>query len=73
MINAMLLSIGLGMVAMCVILAAEIAAHLALGKTVVPLAADFEDGLRVQEVLDALRLSSTEERWVPCGPDQSSG
>jgi predicted dehydrogenase len=56
-----------------VIFAAEIAAHLALGKTTVPLAADFADGLRVQQVLDALRRSSQEESRVACGPDQSSG
>jgi predicted dehydrogenase len=56
-----------------VIFTAEIAVQLALGKTVVPLAADFEDGLRVQQVLDALRRSSAEEKWVACAPDQFSG
>jgi predicted dehydrogenase len=54
-----------------VIFAAEIVAHLALGNTQIPLAADFEDGLRVQQVLDALRQSSQQATSVACGPGAS--
>lgn len=42
-------------------------AAIAEGRTDVPLAATFEDGLRVQQVLDAIRQSSREQRWVECG------
>lgn len=54
-----------------IIYAAEIISHLALGKIMVPLAANFEDGLRSQEVLDALRQSHRESNWISCQPGES--
>jgi predicted dehydrogenase len=51
-----------------VLYAREIAAALAAGRVVVPDAATFEDGLRSQEVLDALRASARRSEWVECGP-----
>ena len=51
-----------------VLYAAEIAGALAAGRTTVTDAATFEDGLRSQEVLDALRQSARSEAWVECGP-----
>jgi predicted dehydrogenase len=51
-----------------VLYAREIAAALAAGRVVVPDAATFEDGLRSQEVLDALRASARAGGWVECGP-----
>jgi predicted dehydrogenase len=56
-----------------VLYAAEIAAALAAGRTAVPDAATFEDGLRSQEVLDALRQSARSEKWVECGPGALAG
>jgi len=51
-----------------VLYAREIATALAAGRTTVPEAATFEDGLRSQEVLDALRASARHGAWVECGP-----
>jgi predicted dehydrogenase len=50
-------------------LAAEIATALAEGRSDVPLAATFEDGLRSQQVLDALCESAERGEWIDCGPD----
>src|SRR5262249_34345149 len=54
-------------------LARAVHSAIAEGKRDVPLAASFEDGVRVQQVLDAIRLSSRERRWVDCGTMVSSG
>src|SRR5262245_7524835 len=51
-----------------ILYAAEIAKALAAGSTTVTDAATFEDGLRSQEVLDALRESARREKWMDCGP-----
>ena len=51
-----------------VLYAKEIAEALRSGRTEVTDAATFEDGLRSQEVLDALRESATREAWVECAP-----
>jgi predicted dehydrogenase len=56
-----------------VIYAGEIARALSSGRTTVPDAATFEDGLRSQEVLDALRQSARSEKWVECGPGALAG
>jgi predicted dehydrogenase len=50
-----------------VLYAAEIVKALAAGRVELPDAATFEDGLRSQEVLDALRESARGEAWVECG------
>ncbi len=49
------------------IFARELGAALASGRTTLPDAATFEDGLRVQQVMDAIRESSHREPWVECG------
>jgi len=51
-----------------VLFAGEIAAVLAAGRTDLPLAATFEDGLRSQQVLDAVRESAKRNEWIECGP-----
>lgn len=48
-------------------LAREVHTAITEGRSEIPLAAGFDDGLRVQQVLDAIRLSSRERRWVDCG------
>lgn len=50
-----------------ILYAAEIVRTLAAGRVELADAATFEDGLRSQEVLDALRESSRREAWVECG------
>ena len=50
-----------------ILYAGEIVKALREGRTSVPGAATFEDGLRSQEVLDALRESARQEAWVECG------
>jgi predicted dehydrogenase len=56
-----------------VLYAAEIAKALAAGRATLPDAATFEDGLRTQEVLDALRASAGRGDWVECGPGALAG
>jgi predicted dehydrogenase len=51
------------------VFAGEIAGALAEGRTEVPQAADFADGLRAQQVLDALRESARRGDWIECGPE----
>jgi len=55
-----------------VIYAAEIVKTLAAGRVELADAATFEDGLRSQEVLDALRESSRRDAWVECGVGEIS-
>jgi len=55
-----------------VIYAGEIVKALAAGRVELSDAATFEDGLRSQEVLDALRESSRREAWVECGVGEVS-
>ena len=46
----------------------DVVRTLAEGRTELPGAATFEDGVAVQRVIDAARRSSAEEAgWVPCG------
>jgi len=56
-----------------ILYAAEMARALAAGRTTVPDAATFDDGLRSQEVLDALRESSRRGEWIDCGPGAVAG
>jgi predicted dehydrogenase len=48
--------------------AGDLQGALAEGRITLPHAASFQDGLRVQQVMDAIRESSRRERWVACGP-----
>jgi predicted dehydrogenase len=48
-------------------LARETIGALRAGRTTVPHAATFSDGLRCQEIIDAVIRSHTEQRWIEIG------